>query len=215
MKVYGIYALIPTEEFENRMSRLVYDKNRFKLSKRENYYYGLYAWTTKKKVVKEFLDIRNKNMYKVQEIKIPKEDEKDFKLDFKFEELAYYKYIAGKEEYEVLTTLNEFTESCDNRSENLSDLFYGKLTNEVADYMILKQDLIDALDIIGYTTYYDIECGGNPDVVTDEEAISRTDFAGYHVSFGQTVFGRNYVDFTENELAALLYIYGPMFVGVE
>ena len=42
MKVYGIYALIPTEEFENRMSRLVYDKNRFKLSKRENYYYGLY-----------------------------------------------------------------------------------------------------------------------------------------------------------------------------
>ena len=154
-------------------------------------------------------------MYKVQEIKIPKEDEKDFKLDFKFEELAYYKYIAGKEEYEVLTTLNEFTESCDNRSENLNDLLYDELTNEVADYMILKQDLIDALDIIGYTTYYDIECGGNPDVVTDEEAISRRDFAGYHVSFGQTVFGRNYVDFTENELAALLYIYGPMFVGVE
>ena len=76
MKVYGIYAIIPTEVFESRMSKLVYDKNKFRLSKNENYYYGLYAWTTKKKVVKEFLDIRNKNMYKVQEIKSP-EDEKD------------------------------------------------------------------------------------------------------------------------------------------
>ena len=48
-----------------------------------------------------------------------------------------------------------------------------------------------------------------------EETKHERDFAGYHVSFGQTVFGRKYVDFTENELAALLYIYGPMFVGVE
>ena len=215
MKVYGIYAIIPTEVFESRMFKFVYDKHKFSLSKNGNYYYGLYAWTTKKKVVKEFLDIRNKDMYKVKELKIDKEDEKDFELDYKFEELSYYNYIAGNEEYEVLTTLNEFTESCDNISENLNDLLYDILTNEVADYDILNQDLIDALDIIGYTSYYDIECGGNPDLVTDEEAITRREFAEYHESFRQTVFGRNYVDFTKNEFAALLYIYEPMFMGVK
>lgn len=215
MKVYGIYAIIPTEVFENRMSKLVYDKNKFRLSKNENYYYGLYAWTTKKKVVEEFLYIRNKDMYKVKEIKIPKEDERDFKLEFKFEELAYYNYKVGKEEYEVLTTLNEFTESCDNRSENLDELLYEKITNDVADYEILKKDLIKALDIIGYTTYYDIECGGNPEVTTDEEANDRLALASDSKSYNQTVYGRRYIDFTENEFEALLYIYEPMFMGVK
>lgn len=215
MKVYGIYAIIPTEVFENRMSKLVYDKNKFRLSKNENYYYGLYAWTTKKKVVEEFLYIRNKDMYKVKEIKIPKEDERDFKLEFKFEELAYYNYKVGKEEYEVLTTLNEFTESCDNRSENLDELLYEEITNDVADYEILKKDLIKALDIIGYTTYYDIECGGNPEVTTDEEANDRLALASDSKSYNQTVYGRRYIDFTENEFEALLYIYEPMFMGVK
>lgn len=214
MKVYGIYAIIPTEEFESRMFRFVHDKHKFSLSKNGNYYYGLYAWTTKKKVVKEFLDIRNKDMYKVKELKIDKEDEKDFKLDFKFEELSYFNYKAGDDEYEVLSTLNEFTEACDNRSENLDDLFYDVITNVVADYEILKKDIIDALDIIGYTTYYDIECGGNPDVTSDEEANDRLALANDSRSYKQTVFGRRYVDFTENEFAALLYIYEPMFMGV-
>lgn len=93
-KIYLIYAKIPTLLFDSKMHEFVYNSSRYKLS--NNYYIGLYAWTTNKILLDAFINFRKgaRDMYNIvikNKNEFTKEEFQFFKKDNIHEELRYYR----------------------------------------------------------------------------------------------------------------------------
>ena len=63
MKLYLIYAIIPSNVFSTRIKYLIDNVKDFKTQGNDRV--GLYAWTTSKKILEEFLEGRDHDIYKV------------------------------------------------------------------------------------------------------------------------------------------------------
>ena len=80
---------------------------------------------------------------------------------------------------------------------------FGPSIYATVDYEIFNDSIINALDIIGYTSEYDINHSN------DDERIER---ANFQESFNLTPLGNKRIDI-HTEANMLLYLYRVMFVG--
>lgn len=212
MTVYFIYAKIPSKIYDERIKFII--SNVYDYRFRNGYMYGLYAWTKKKKIYKEFIELRNNgNIYTV--IKKDDIDDDQFKeiKDTYFQlELKSYRYFHKTESsedednssrfMEVVSTKNEYN-ICTNEFSEYINEFGPKVKDGYPDYLMFSPDVIEALDIIGYTTDYDIT----------QTTGARKEKAIENFQEGKTVLGRDLFVTGENELTNLLFLFYFMFFG--
>lgn len=199
MKIYLIYAAIDSEDFLTRMCHLVPDKNIYKLNDDETKFIGLYAFTNKKNVMKEFIKSRNHADYIVNREELDDDSYESFKVNNIQLHLDYYKFGDTT----MVATKNEYVQITDYLSENM----YEFIQCATVDYYIFNNDIMDALDKISYTTAYDTTLvSGENDFYND-----RLSQADNNASYGLTVNGQPLHLFEDNVEMCFLYIFKPMF----
>ena len=210
-KVYVIYIKIPERYYNDCLKFLIPKESIFRYN--SGNYSGIYAWTTNKKDLEEFISLRGKDKYKVQKFELDSDEFKEFKRKYIAFRLYRYTYYFDNEYDDdksstVLTTRFEYIESTDNMCENMDA--YSLRVNPEADYVIFKQKYIDFLDIIGYTSRFDLLSGD------DDSGNSRKSYADFQNSFNMTPFGHtNVVDAcgVYDQMAVLLYLFKYPFYG--
>lgn len=215
-KIYLIYAKIPDPLYQMLSFYIRYIEKTFTISV-DNKWLGLYAWTTSKKKLKIFKETRKKaKVYIYKEKMIEKDYLKKFSEENKDSKLGNYEYIqsyslACLPPINVITTLEEYNIATDN------DIIYEFLVensvfqNYNVDYMIFRTDIINALDILNYTTEYDLFWGGE----SEDDGEDRTETANYLMSYNQTPFGNKYIGIYDNEFASLMMVFSSLFLGDE
>ena len=202
-KVYLVYATIPYKIFI-KIKYMLPKIEKFK--SKGNNMVGLYAWTTNKEYVEEFLEIRNNSIYTVKKVDIEEKGElKSIKDNYGTSELKPYEYYLDSddkdsEHVDIISTKNEFVCSTIDSEEYLFD--FGPSVEEEAPYVIFNDDIIEALDVLGYTDKYDLSFG-------DSEKV---DLVSYNNSFGVSVMERSKIKFT-NQMNILLYLFSFFFYG--
>lgn len=208
MIVYFIYANIPREVYDKTLKFLL--SHQYDFRAKGNMMRGLYAITNKKKYVKEFFNIRSgREMYTLVEKEMSKEDWNTLSED-RFHDLLLKesRFISdGRDFIDMVVTFNEEVTTKEDGSAYISE--FGPRQFVDIDYMIFSKALINALDVLGYTTYFDTSSSS-----FDPE---RKEAARYNLDFGQTSLGREMPGFTtaDNEINILLYLYRAMFLGIE
>ena len=207
-KIYYIYAIIPENIYDKKVRYIIPNQHDYKL--KHNAMYGLYAWSTSKKIVKEFFEVRNKSVYTLikkdiydkEDYKLIKEKYGDLELDYR---KFYYNNDSPDEEESItiVSTKNEYVQSTEYISENLYE--FGPKADIAIHYSIFKDKIIKALDLLGYTTDYDIEYGNDSDA----------DYASYNLSFGLTKYGNRNVTGNVNQMNILLFLFRYLFYGNE
>ena len=236
MKIYKIYLSVPEIIYNKRLKWLV-NKETFEgyhFKKEKNLVCGLYAWSTKKKDVEEFKSTRYMEAFKINKSYIDKCAFKDFKKKYESLELEkrYYFYASFKNpnsysynEYDtsedtdpyatkeeigntVMTTKQEWVESTSHLRENMNEFY---TSNIGVDYKIFKKDIQEALDVLGYTTMFDIHSDSTPET---DEYIGRSIKAEANYHNGKTVFGNKLIKYDANEYVGLLYLFSYLFFGM-
>ena len=202
-KIYCLWATIPKKEFEQRIKYLIDNPESYTYIEKDQVYYGLYAWTTKKKKrMDPFFKLRNK-IYTVK--KIPSHTHADIsrmRREYPTLELKRFKYFLDKEHRKdrmaiIVSTINEYRVVTEEHELYLDQL--GLAFENILDYKVLKEKYQEALDKIGYTTIYETLYGDQ-------------DLAEFNRSFNLTVKGNKIISF-DNQLNLLLYFYRFMFLG--
>ena len=204
-KIYFIYASISEDVFNKRIKYFIDSRIIHKFRWKHGKLYGMYAWTTDKKKVKDFLETRNGSIYTVIKKDVEDKDEelKRLRREYGEQELNYYSFRHDDpEEMIILTTKNEYTISTDNIEEYLYE--FGGFNDYLKyDYRVFNEEIQLALDILNYNTQYDTNIGKTESI----------EYARYNSSFRVTPLGRTMTDFTYNEANVLLYFFEYMFIG--
>lgn len=207
MKLYLIYASIDADVYDSEIKFLLPNQSIFQ---RENRVMkGLYAWTTKKKLLDEFIEARDdSHIYIYLKKEIDKEEFKVFKSDYNLLELKAYGYFKGyteKNENEyinVVTTKNEFiviTEEGNNYIQEDID----EILIDLDVYCCFNDKLFQAITILGIKYQCDMICG-------DDDLV---DYITYNMSFDivdTVIKPKDY----KNEFSMLLYLFQYMFIGI-
>lgn len=211
MKVYMLYLKIPETEWSQEIRHLLPNPTAYNLI--DDSYVGFYAWTDNEEMLANFLAIRDKKKYIVVPTKIKKSQYKNFRLEYKIYRIDYYSYrpdieIKGHDdERHILSVFHENS----GVMEDGDILFYDDmLTVNNYDYTFFKVKYQKCLDILGYTTLYDVLMCGLDDSLTKEETEeieSRGEFASYQQSYGLTVDGNEYLDISSNRFLLFLKNY--------
>ena len=234
MKLYKIYLTIPEEIYNKRIKYLV-SKESFEgyhFKKNKKYVYGLYAWTTKKKYIEEFKRTRFMDAFSINKSEIDEDEFEDFKSKYSTLKLDMRKFFYSAEinpdnyDYDsymltiktvnasdinnniVLTTKQEWIESTQHLRENMEEHYASNIS---FDYKIFKRHIQEALDILGYTTMFDLHNSTNPE---SDEYISRSLKAENNYHHNKTVFGNELIKYNNNEYAGLLYLFSYLFFGI-
>ena len=184
-KIYYIYAMIP-EYIYNQKIKYLLSSSQYDFRWKHGKMYGLYAWTTSKKMMKEFFEVRDNKIYNVIKNDMYDKEELDrLKSNYPDLELGYRRYYYDDCENEedsilITSTKNEHINSTEFPEEYLYE--FGPKASDEFVYYIFKDKIIKALDILGYTTSYDIEYG------TEAE----NDAAQYNLSFNLTKYGNKH-----------------------
>lgn len=205
--VYFIYAAIPRAVFDGHIKYLLSNIDRYRYKHEKMF--GLYAWTTKKKFVLEFYELRNKQLYTLIEKDFSDEEFKEMKsiygnMELKLNTFERLTKSNKNKSIDILTTVDEYRASVEEKMENLYE--FGPEVNPLPPTMF-KTKVRNALERIGYIHRY-IELFGSDD---------EKDFMEYNKSFGLSSYGMN----TElhmndaDQVGTLLYLFGFMFYGEE
>lgn len=207
-KIFYIYTSIPEPIYNKKVKYLISNIHDFRW--KHGKMYGLYAWTTSKKMIKEFFEIRKNDIYTVikadvyddKELERLKDKYSDLKLDYR----RYY--FDGKEEEKdsllIVSTKNEYVNSTMNSEEYLYE--FGPKPSEEFTYYIFKKKIIKALDTLGYTSKYDIEFGNEA-----ESESAQWNLTGFNL----TKYGQSYKIHFDNQMNNLLFLYRYFFYGNE
>ena len=204
--VYFIYVSIPQKIFDSKIKFLLSNTEDFRFKR--NTMYGLYAWSTKKKIVKEFFELREPKIYTLVEKEIDSEEYfEHFKSKYSNLELTIREYDrkdgANLKTTEIVTTKNEWVNSTIDNEQNLWE--FGPEVFEDIPYKLFKNKVINALDLIGYIDTYIRKFGTNEEI--DDE--------NYNRSFGLTSNGNEYRLNTSDTVNVLLYLFHFLFYGTE
>ena len=204
-KIYYIYAIIPEYLYNKKIKYLFSSQHDFRW--KHGNMYGLYAWSTSKKKVKEFFEVREKSIYTVVKSDLYDDSEiarlKDMHSDLELKRRRYYYDDCKNDEDSILitSTKNEHVSSTEFSEEFINE--FGPQVSEMFSYSIFKDKVIRALDILGYTTRYDIEYGN------DQES----DLANYNLGFNLNTFGNPTRIKFDNQMNNLIYLYSYFFYG--
>lgn len=201
-KVYFIYVIIPENIYNKTIKYIISNSHDYRW--KHGKMFGLYAWTTKKKVVKEFFEIRDKRIYTLVEKEITGEYYDELKsthssLELKLRSYDHFNDKQELEKIDVVSTKNEWVCATIDNMEYIDDFgpaVYGDLPVD-----LFNDKLINALDVIGYVSKYYIEYG------TESEA----DMSSYNLSFGISERGNVFRPKCEDTLNVLLYLFGYLF----
>ena len=201
-KLYFIYVRIPENIYNNKIKYLI--PNVYDYRWKHGYMYGLYAWTTKKKYVKEFFEVRDKSAYTLIEKEIEDDDDvkqvnsihPSLKLVLKkFETIE----DGNKKKVEILCTKNEYVVSVIDGDEYLYD--FGPEIYEDIDYRLFNDKIIKALDTLMYVNKYDSLFG----------SVDENSFNEYNAGFNLTKYG-DYIKLRDvDQISALLYLFKFFF----
>lgn len=217
MKIYNIYVKIPSRYIEvdymsdenpllHKYTYYLTDIEKiYQLRHNDQYYTGLYAWTTDKKLLKVFLNDRPSSIYNVVKDNI---DEYEFiNRYYKTHQLKERKYTYINEKGEmgsmkIVSTKFEY-EAVSDPTRILNDIFVQIVHY---DYRLFNADIIDALDYLGYTKFYDRMFRYDDD--------DWMEFIDYNESFGVTASGhKDYFTFS-NQVNLLIYLFDYFFTGI-
>ena len=205
MNVFFIYANIPREAYDKTLKFLL--SHQYDFRSKDGMMRGLYAITNNKKYMKEFFDLRGGNeIYTVVKKEVDKEEWKEIITD-RYSDLILKKskYQSDDESHiELIVTSNEETTTKYDGEAYLSE--FGPRQYADVDYMLFNNTIINALDFLGYTTFFDMS--------SHSLDPSRREAASYNMDFRQTVYGHDLPDFT-NDMNILLFLYRVMFVGYQ
>lgn len=227
-EIYLVYIILPYKVYDSRI-RYFMDSKYNTFRHKDGYVKGLYAWCTKKSILKKFLNTRA-DIFKVKKKEISdkaynkykkdysdlKLDERRFYVDTSLREV-YSKYFIEDDKHEipddiysdVVTTKFEFNSAVIELSENM--ISFGPASHLSYDYKIFNDRIIEALDILQYNTLYDLYLPTNPE---SDEMIDRNNVADYNLSFRRTSRGHLTKSFDEDEFVGLLYLFSYTFFGV-
>ena len=85
--------------------------------------------------------------------------------------------------------------------------------NTFRDMLTEQEMIIDALDILNYTTEYDAYMGGDPQAFDEHECDERIELALYNRGFGLTVNNNKYFDIFHDKLNVFMLIYKDFLYG--
>lgn len=202
-RVYFIYVAIPENIFNTVKYMLgTTDKYRWKHDKM----FGLYAWSSSKSIVKEFFEVRDKDIYTLVKKDVDDEELNHLKNDFnllKLDRRIYYLDGDMKldKSVEIVSTKNEFVCATIEAQEYLWE--FGPPIMEEVHYNIFNDKILKALDTIGYTKNYELIYGVDGD----------RDTAEYNLSFGLTPLGNRDKFVYDNQMGILLYLFKYFFYG--
>lgn len=202
-RIYFIYVSIPELIF-NKAKFIIAKTERFRSKKGKTF--GLYAWTTDKNILGEFLEVRNNEIYSITKKEIEKDEFKTVKSEYPSQELKRYKYYLDdseddKKSIDIVSTKFEYINSTVDGQENIYE--FGPNVYEDAPYQIFNDEIIEALDFLGYTDKYDLTYGDG----------DRIDQVSYNNSFGLTALEKNKRIKFDNQMNILLYLYRFFFYG--
>lgn len=221
-EVYLIYASIPSILFENKMDQFVKNKMNYKFC--NNYYRGLYAWTTDKKILFEFLDFRKgaKSIYTVIKRKFDKEEFQAFKSENSYEKLSYYTFHRDKDDESsksnksaktIICTKEEYEEVYDMGEQYIFDYMSQIIT---AEYITFKDEFKLALDYIGYCDIFNRIYDGLEEYDnSDDFYFSRHEMSNFNNSYGLSYYGNKSIDIYDNKLVIFINIFYEMIVGYD
>lgn len=218
MKIYMIYASIPESIF-NDISEFLPNLSVWSYDDETNRYIGLYGWTRNKDLYKDFIDVRKDcEFYRYLSKDLDKHEYDEFKKEFLMMKLKYYKYSRGdyNDCKSVAFPSTKWEYECTDSSaieNNVLYRIYG-IFGEMGDYYIFKDDVIEALDVIGYTTLYDSVYGGD-DCFCDEEKDARVELALYNMSYGLTVRGNKFIDIFSDKFGIFMTVFNTLIFGTK
>ena len=216
MILYMVYAKFPyyLKYWIDEVLEIFTDPT-FACTDEDENYVGIYGWTIKKDIIAEFKKGRTKDYFIYKTKKISKKEFKDFKNVYDLCEIKREYFgksdlvtSSGKTiactvtEYRTITEPERFL------------LFWNEMMGYVSeDYYWFNDELLQAVDLIGYTTEYDIMFGGDDRSFLDEEIEQRIENAAYSMSYNLTVDGNTYIPIISNQVEVFLRIYEPTFLG--
>ena len=203
MKVYFIYIAIPSNIFDGRIKYLMSNAADFR--HKNQVMFGLYCWTTKKKLVNEFFEVRENKAYTLVPKELDEESLKKLKDSYSKIELKmrpYSHFINNKKTMvEIVSTKDEFVCSTIDYEEYINE-FGPDVYNDVP-LEIYKSKIYTALDTLGYINDYICRFGN------EEELECLT----YNQSYGLTITGKKYKVRYEDNVNVLLYLFHFPFYG--
>jgi|GEM_PF-2592158 len=216
MKIYNIYVKIPKDYIEedymsdenpllHKYTYYLNDIDKIYQLKNNRYYTGLYAWTTSKKLLKAFLKDRINSIYTIVKESI---DEYGFITKYyKAHQLKEREYFFidndgswGK--MDIVTTKFEHDVASDPYSAYA--FIFTPLIHY--NYRIFNSDIIDALDILGYTKFYDRTFNDND--------VDLMEYLDYNESYGCTSLGHHDYFTFNNQVNSLVFLFDYFFTGV-
>lgn len=210
--VYMIYVRLPNDVYKNIAWVLPTDNDYVHYG---DYYLGLYAWTTKKEYADRFLNERKECNFYILKVKTVDDSVINELKDTKsYDKLSEYSFDTGDyndlQSIKMIVTKNEYDQIVDDPS----IYYFTDITNihQLSEYYWFNDELIAALDLMGYTTEHDIN-GSDPDYWTEEEQSEMMEYASNNLSYLLTVRGNSYYGFCENKFALLLFIFRDLFLG--
>lgn len=215
MKIYKVYLSIP-QSLKFKISYLLPSGgDLLEYSDTTNRYYCLYGWTKNSDVFEDFKLYRSDCEYYRYEIDdMSKDDFLTFKEDYKMLKISRRKLLVCEKMYTnndddnyVRLPLTLFEK--DNIIEDVIvyDYVLESFDNSLVDYYALKDELIDALDVLNYTVLYDSIIGGDPDVFDNDQILERQETALNCMSYGVTPNGNMYSNLMENQYLIFNLVY--------
>lgn len=201
MKLYFIYVSIPRNIYEAKIKYLLSKQYDFRA--KHDVMYGMYAISNDKTMVEDFFAVRGYGQYNLIERKCDKElyrELKDAKSDM-FLKRVVYEDGEGKP-MEIIVTKNEKTIIEYDADQYLAE--FGPAARAVIDYYTFNKKFIKALDILGYTTAYDIFHSGDP---------KRIDVASFQSSYGRSPVGNKLDNDRYTNISKLVYLFDYLFMG--
>lgn len=200
-KIYFIYVAIPEEIF-NKVKYMLGNTERYRWKR--NKMFGLYGWTTSKSIVKEFFEIRNKDIYTLVKKDIDDEEYQRIKDDLnilKLDRRTYNLNDIQHKKIDIVSTKNEYV--CVTIDSEQYIWEFGPPIDKDLPYNIFNDKICNALDILGYSKGYELRYG-------DEDILDQT---SYDMSFGLTPMGNKDLIHYDNEMNILLYLFKYFFYG--
>lgn len=234
-KIYLVYLKIPKSIYNNYQKHLLMGIDKTPpIDDNGDYYVLFYAWTDEKELIKEFTRFRNRDIYDIVKKKGLSDDElTELKQDHAEKRLGRYKFYHSylddvneynaKEEYIQATkdekdndyytifvaTKNEYVNCSLDLVPNMFESGPASFAN--IDYSIFKNKYIEVLDILGYTSYFDLywhDTNPESDDMTDRYIV-----AGENAESHLTTYGHIFFDISDNEFLSFLYLYKYMIKG--
>ena len=209
-KVYFIFTTIPEKVFTSRIKYFIDPQTIHRYHRMdEGKMHGLYAWTTSKKKLLNFLETRNEDIYNVKKEDIPigkKEYLHELRKEIGNLELNFHEFETDNEDgkLELVTTKDEYIAVTEDLEPNYWQFVIGDLID--IDYKIFNHGIQEALDYLGYTAHY---CMNND----EDYENGMCDMANHNNSFGRTVFGFHKPKLRYDQLNLLLCFFEYMFLG--